>query len=258
MTIDYFLLIAVTIKITVLIYLSLALIRKWNAQDRKFLTDFPFLMAIGFILFAITKFFDIYLYQQYGSIDELLNYSSNEAINYARWRFSLGILSVFPVMLLMLIIWFEDKRRFQFILGISWLVISYISLFSSQNLKDFLLVSQIYSIPPILLSSITYFIIHKQKKIPSINSLLLGLGWLCFIIVQAFRPMFYNDNYDLKWIAELIETGIMILIGIGFFRHAFYSQKAEFIQKKEFEKKNIEEKKNQTYESELLEVELIE
>jgi hypothetical protein len=265
MMIELSLLLAVIVKIGVLISLTYILLRKWIYQDRKYMTDFPFLMAIGFVLFAITKLFDIYLYEQYGSIDELLNFTDDEAVNYARWRFSLGIISVFPVMLLMLIIWFEDRKKIQFIIGFSWLLVSFISLFSSQTLKQFLLVSQIYSIPPLLLSCITYLIIHKQKKIPTINSLLLGIGWSCFIIVQIFRPMFYSDSFDLKWLAELIESVLMILIGVGFTRPAFYSKKMNRIGPNDnLQEPNrtelFEDNKKQIFESDsdILQIELLE
>jgi hypothetical protein len=230
MQIELNLLLATSVKVVVLIIMAGFLFGKWIKQEHHYGTDFPFLMAIGFALFGIVKIVDIIYYDYFGKIANITEFTGEIAVFLARVRFGLGVLSVLPVMVLMLIIWFGGKRKVQALVGIVWGVLSFTSLMLAKTLKDFLQITQIYAFPPILLSCITFFIIHKQQKLPQINSLFIAIGWLSYIFLQIIRPVWYNlgqTTFGLAWVAELIEMVALMGIGLGFFRPASYNDTAE-------------------------------
>ncbi|MHA1744808.1 MAG: hypothetical protein ACTSWW_02345, partial [Promethearchaeota archaeon] len=82
---------------------------------------------------------------------------------------------------------------------------------------------------PILLSIVTFLIIHKNKRLPEINSLILAVGWILFVITQLIRPIWREIPSDsiwgMTWIGELLEMATMIIVGIGFLKPAFYASK---------------------------------
>jgi hypothetical protein len=224
------LILAVGLKCTVLVWMSILLFRKWWQQERRFFSDFPILMGMGFLLFASVKIVDLYLYISLSDIFSQYNESNANYLPWAQFRYFLGILSVLPVTLLMLAIWFGNRKKIQWLLGGIWASISLISIFFATNLDEFLQITAIYAFPPILLIAITFFIIHRQKRLPQINSLVLGLGWSGYIFLQIIRPLWYQlgaGTFGLAWLGELIEMSAMVVIGMGFFIPAFYIKKTE-------------------------------
>jgi hypothetical protein len=225
------LLASTTVKSIVLIGIGTFLIKKWNKQDQKYMTDFPVLMAMLFFIFGIAKIFDIYLYTRFSDTPNLAELNTPNALLIAKVRFLLSpVLCVVPIMVLMLIIWFGEKKKLQVLIGSLWATISIVSVLVAQNYPQLLSTISLVAFPPIIFSIITYGILYRQKKIPEINSKYLAIGWASYLVTQLIRPIWMtlgSGEFGLSWLGELIELMTMVIVGLGYMKSASYNNVSE-------------------------------
>jgi hypothetical protein len=221
------LLISTSVKSLALAVIGYFLYNKWKKQNQTYKTDFPFLMAILFLIFSLAKIFDLYLYIRFNDTPNLAELNTPDALNIAKFRFLFSpVLCLAPMVLLMLIIWFGDKRRLQISIGTAWATISIGAVLFAQNYPQLLSLISIVAFPPIVLSIITFGIINYQKKLPEINSKFLAIGWFGYIITQLIRPIWItlgSGVFGLSWLGELVELVILVVIGLGYMRPSSYS-----------------------------------
>ena len=220
-------------KSLVLFSLSFLMYRKWRRQSKRYFTDFPFLMALTFGFYGLGKLLDTFLYYYFRnevSLGSLATVEVPNAFLLTKVRFVLSpILVVIPFTILMLEIWFVDRKRLQVAIGSIWTVLSFTSVIIFQEYNQLLVSNALISLGPILLSIVTFIIIHKNRRLPEINSLILAIGWFGFVITQLIRPIWREMPSDsiwgMTWIGELLEMAAMVIVGIGFLIPAFYASK---------------------------------
>lgn len=221
------------IKSLVLFSLGFLMYRKWRRQSKRYFTDFPFLMALTFGFYGLGKLLDSFLYYYFRnevSLGSLATVQVPNAFLLTKVRFVLSpILVVIPFTILMLEIWFVDRKRLQVAIGSIWTVLSFASVIIFQEYNQLLISNALISLGPILLSIVTFLIIHKNRRLPEINSLILAIGWFAFVITQLIRPIWREMPSDsiwgMTWIGELLEMAAMVIVGIGFLMPAFYASK---------------------------------
>ncbi len=224
------LLVSTFLKIITLMLLGSYLIRKWNSQTKKYWFDFPFLMSLTFFFYALGKIYDFVLYYIYNDISNLEQfYTTGNTIELiVKFRFILSpIIVIAPFLVLMMIIWFGERRKLQIGIVTSWLVGSILGLLLGKTYSQLLLVNAIVILPINVLSIVSFFIIHHQKKLPEINSLLIAIGWFAFSVGQLIRPLWATigtGNWGYTWLGELVELIPLIVTGLGFVIPAFYSE----------------------------------
>ncbi len=222
------LIISVSIKIAVLFWLGIILLRKWICQERKFLTDFPLLTSLGFFILILGKFLDIYIYLNFDSLGNLEVITTEYALIVTRIRFLISpILVVLPYFILMMVIWFAERKKMQFLMSSIWVILSLISVFLAKTYTQLLLINIFVAFPVILLSIITFAFIHHRRRLPEINSQILAIGWSFYAITQIIRPLWKNIGsypWGLSWLGEIIELLALVLIGIGFATPALYDR----------------------------------
>ncbi|WP_371802016.1 hypothetical protein [Candidatus Lokiarchaeum ossiferum] len=225
----FILLFCTGLKIITLLCISGYLFFNWLHQEKRYYSDFPFLNAITFIIYAIGKGIDMYVYVKYQNVSNLNEiYTQDIYIEILfRIRFIVSpILVVLPYLILMTIIWLNEKPRLRVILSSLWFIVSITLVMVAKTYAHMLLINQIVAFPVIILSIISFAILHYNKRFPQINSLLLSIGWFLFAVSQFLRN-FWQDLgsgvWGLTWIGELIEFGTLIIIGLGFIIPAFYS-----------------------------------
>jgi len=232
------------IKAITLFAVGFFLLRKWLAQNKKYYTDFPFLMSVTFFIYAIGKIYDIVLYSIVDGTADLASQSEFDPIFLliVKIRFLISpIIVVIPLLILMLIIWFSEKKRTQIIISITWITMSILSVFLVNTYSQILIVNSLVAFPIILLSVISFVIIHINRRLPQINSLYLALGWSLYIVSQIIRPLWIGlgaGNWGLTWVGELVELGTLLIIALGYVKPAKYDRKKEIKTKS---KKNINE-----------------
>jgi len=225
-------------KTVVLLTIASYLINKWFKQKKLYITDFPFLNALGFYIFSFGKLLDIYLYYHFIDTPNLATLNDPTALLLGKIRFILSpILVVLPYFILMLVIWLENRKKTQKILGVGWIVLSFVAVLLAKDYTQFLFFNMIIALPVIVLSVISFAIIHHQQKLPQINSLLISVGWGASLLTQIIRPLWISlgsSSWGLTWVGEFVELISMVIIGIGFIRPASYFEKNvnEMIKKK--------------------------
>ena len=150
------------------------------------------------------------------------------------------ILVVLPYFILMLVIWLENRKKIQKTLGIGWIILSLMAVLLAKGYTQFLFFNMIIALPVIVLSIISFAIIHHQHKLSQINSLFITFGWGFYLITQIFRPIWISlgsSSWGLTWVGEFLELISMVIIGIGFIRPASYFEKSinDLLEKKTFE-----------------------
>ena len=233
--------ISAAVKTVVLIFIASYLINKYAKQKQRYFTDFPFLNALGFYIFSLCKLLDIYLYYHFIDTPNLATLDDPTALLLGKIRFILSpILVVLPYFILMLVIWLENKKKIQKVLGIGWIVLSIAAVLLAKGYTQFLFFNMIIALPVIILSIISFSIIHHHHKLPQINSLFITIGWGAYLITQIIRPIWISlgsSSWGLTWVGEFVELISMVIIGIGFIRPASYFEKNmnELLKKKHFE-----------------------
>jgi hypothetical protein len=163
-----------------------------------------------------------------------------------RIRWIMVYFFIAPIVILMLIIWFNDKKKYQIGIFSGWTLLSFGGIFISTNYNHLLITNVVISFVPMVISIITYLIMHLKQKMPYIDNLILSLGWLLVLISQIIRPIWQNigtSAWGATWIAEIIETIPYILIWYGFNHPSRYLKP-----KSETKTLNVEtEIENQTY-----------
>ncbi|QEE17084.1 hypothetical protein DSAG12_02916 [Promethearchaeum syntrophicum] len=225
------LIISTSIKSVVIFSLGTILLRKWIKQNQKYYTDFPFLNSLGFYFYAIGKLFDIYLYIRFRTNDTTGIISDYQALAFAKARFILSpVIVLIPYVILMLVIWFQGKKKLQIGIGFGWALISIIAVLFAHSYPQLLTINAIIAFPPIFLSIITFGIINHQKRLPQINSLILMIGWSSYVVSQLIRSIWVtlgSGTWGLSYVGELLEMVTFVIIGIGFMIPAFYHKSEE-------------------------------
>ena len=225
------LILSTSLKSIVIFSLGTILLRKWMNQKQKYYTDFPFLNSLGFYFYAIGKIFDIYLYIRFRTNDTSGIISDIQVLTFAKARFLLSpVIVLIPYVILMLVIWFQGKKKLQIGIGFGWALISIIAVLIAQSYPQLLIMNAIIAFPPILLSIITFGIINHQKRLPQINSLILMIGWSSYLVSQLIRSIWVtlgSGTWGLSYVGELIEMVTFVIIGIGFMIPAFYHKSEE-------------------------------
>jgi len=185
------------IKTVVLITIASYLINKWFKQKLRYFTDFPFLNALGFYIFGLCKLLDIYLYYHFIDTPNLATLNDPTALLLGKIRFILS-----PILVVLVLL--------------------------AKDYTQFLFFNMIIALPVIVLSVVSFAIIHHQQKLPQINSLLISIGWGTYLITQIVRPIWISlgsSSWGLTWIGEFLELISMVIIGIGFIKPAPYFEK---------------------------------
>jgi hypothetical protein len=216
------------LKAVVLFGLSFYLLNKWHHQEKKYFTDSPFLFFLAVIFYAGTKVYDIILYSIFQDTPNIGESSSSMGLLLSKIRFIFSpVFSLLPYLILMLIIWFEGKKKLQWIIGGTWFITCLLAFTFASNYNQLIQFNAYAAFPPILLAIITFFIINHQRRLPQINSLILGIGWLAFAITQIIHPIWIKlgtGTWGLSWVGELLEMGAFLIIFIGFIKPASYSK----------------------------------
>ena len=222
------LIIANLVKISVLLGLAYKLWQKWNAQDHKYHTDFPFLMMLTLILFSISKVQDLYMYIAFNGQDPSTLYNEETALLQLKIRFMVAPFgALIPLMILLMIIWFGGKKKVQIGVSSVWAILGVAQIIIASTYNSLLQGMSLLIAPVFVMLIITYGITHVQKKLPNINSLVLFVGHVLFLITQIIRPMWSQmgtGTWGLTWIGEFVELVALVILALGYLIPASYSE----------------------------------
>ncbi len=169
------------------------LLKQWYFSERRFYTDLPFLLGISFIV----VFCDIVD----STLGFILNYPPNIISSIIT---STNMILLLGVMLITILdLWFEDKKRkIRLIVIISFTVaLEMLSiLFLTSEFETIISLLNLGLVLPVLfVFGFTFLQCYKQKRLPNINPLWVGIGFLISgvsftlksIIFFLFEPISY-------------------------------------------------------------------
>ena len=220
MTIETNLYLAIISRVAVLGLLSVYLLRRWYASEKRFFSDFPFLIGISMAILAAAKLYDLWIYDYLGTQNiEVMTEQDPVYLIIGKIRYLLIIGNILPLFTIMLLIWFRENTKVRISSVVIFVAfwIFYILLAPNYTyLKNALL----YMLLPLcLLSVITYFFLYKNKRLPEIHSLIIGIAWIAYIFSSLVRPILMemgSPPWGLTWIAEVIDLVIWAVMTIGY------------------------------------------
>jgi hypothetical protein len=204
------------IRAFIVLGFSIMLLIQWLKSEKRSIRDFKFLFALQFFFLCCAKIFDIYLTYTMGSL-QVLSDPSNLPILKVRW--TLMIANIIPVFSMLVFVWFYKNIKKQISFNAIFIVVSLLLIFLApsyvflQGLLVFML------LPIVILSIITFFNLHKHRRLPQFNSLMMAVSQILYLIMQIVRPILVSSTIGHEFnyiITESIEIVIWILMGLCF------------------------------------------
>lgn len=222
LNIDSKLVIAIIVREIVLILLGSYLMLRWLKAEKRFFTDFPFLMAVTTFILFVAKLYDLYLFNYFGDLDLNAYFIDDPNILWlAKARWLLMLANVVPMISLLLSIWLADydKKYLYAIISVyvGFWTIYFIVVPSFDLIRN---VHYILLMPLIFLSILTYFFLYKNKRVPEIHSLILAIAWILYLISSIIRPTILisigDPPWGMSWVGEILDIINWIIMTLGF------------------------------------------
>lgn len=232
MGVEFNLYLAIVSRVVILSIFSVYLLRRWAQSEKRFYTDFPFLISLTMGILAVAKLYDLWIYDYYDTLNlEVLTGTDPYYLLLGKIRFLLIIANTLPLFMIMVNIWFNDKARIKYALIVAftgfWTL--YILLVPNYTYLKNVLVLMI--LPMALLSVVTYIFLYRNKRLPEIHSLIIGIAWIGYIMSSVIRPVLVEIGappWGYTWLAELIDVVIWSVMSLGYIiKPAYYHSKAE-------------------------------
>ncbi|MFX1366785.1 MAG: hypothetical protein ACFFCE_05810 [Promethearchaeota archaeon] len=194
----------IILRIFISLYGTKILWQQWLKQRSFSLFNIPFLFGLFFAIFLVTKTLDLMIYILYRMYLSY-SYPYDTALFISKIRYFLGLFSTIPIFLIGLYLYLYKKNLFKeefdintrikrnatlcTILYSSLLVIMLSLINNIQHISFLILICVCCSFS----FSIWFFIvIHRAKRLPEINSLIISVGLICYLIVQLVNPLIVN------------------------------------------------------------------
>ncbi len=230
MFIDTDLLIVMLIRIAFLFAGGVYLFYKWVKAPRRYFSDFPFLMGISFTALGASKVFDIALYSMFLDVNyaNLAVWDERLVFGYVRWLMMLVVSA--PLLYANLKVWAADHPRLRLFLVGGHTVGFAILILQAQSFAFLNALTSWLILPLALITILTFLFIYKQKRLPNVHGLLVGIGWLGYVFSSYIRPILMrvgNPPWGLVIIAEILDLAMWVVIFLGFVLKPKFSRPKE-------------------------------
>jgi hypothetical protein len=222
---DLWLLITYIARIIVSMASGAVLLTSWARGGKRYLSDFPFLMAIVFFTLAVGKMVDLYIAGTFGrSVESVIFFS------WLRARYLIIAINIAEMLIVIMIIWFKSRTRLQLAIlagyGAAWALL----LVTDQTYDAFTLSNSIMLTPVIIAMIGTFLFIQHQKRLTNkLNAKLIAIGTIVYAISSLLQPTFATiggGEWGLLPLNEVIDLVGWLLIFAGFFIPIRLSQQA--------------------------------
>ncbi len=218
------LMITITVRIIVLFACGGYLFYRWRKAPRRYHFDLPFLMGVSFVALAISKFFDIILYENfYGDAnvqDDI--WPPGLVFASARWLFIL-VVSV-PLLYANLCVWMAERERLRLVFVASYTALFVVLILQANTFAKLSSLLPLMVIPVAAITILTFLFVYARKRLPNVHGLLVGLGWVAYLITNSIRPSLLAIGS--ASIAELLDMISWLIIFSGFVFRPTYARVA--------------------------------
>ena len=177
-------------------------------------------MGVSFTALAVSKIFDLLLYQMfYGEAAEnQYQVGRPEMIfGYARWLFMLVVTT--PLLYANLRVWVSEWERARLaVVGVYATLFAVLIIYAQRFIDLNALVPYIL-LPVAVLTIVTFLFTYAQKRLPNVHGLLVGIGWLAYLVTSSLRPALISngtETINFVTIAEMLDILAWLVLFAGF------------------------------------------
>ena len=204
------------IRAGIVLGFSTMLFIQWIKSEKRSIKDFKFLFGLQFFFLCCAKIFDMYLTYTMGSL-EVLTDPSNLPILKVRWI--LMIANIVPVFSMLVFVWFYKSVKKQISFNSIFIAVSLVLIIFAPSYVFLQGLLVVMLLPIVVLSIITFFNLHKHRRLPQFNSLLMAVSQILYLVMQIVRPVLVSSSIGHEFnyiISESIEIVIWVLMGLCF------------------------------------------
>ncbi len=203
-------------RVAVLLCFTTMLFIQWFKTEKKSIRDFKFLFGLLFFFLACGKLFDIFFCFKMGELEVL---TAPEYLPLLKLRWILIIANTIPLFSLLVFVWFYKSIKKQILFNGIFIVISSLLVIFAPSYVFLQGVFIVMLLPVMILSDITFFNLHRHKRLPQFHSLLMGVSLLLYLIMQILHPVLVATSFaqDINIIiSEGIDLILWTLMGLSF------------------------------------------
>ncbi len=221
LTLDLY--ITITVRIAVLFACGGYLFYRWAKAPRRYYFDLPFLIGLSFTALAISKFFDVYLYENfYGEGPAVQTMEGHPGLVFvsARWLFIL-VVSV-PLLYANLRVWVSERERARLAFVGAYTALFVVLIFQAKTFAALNALLPFMVLPVAAITIVTFLFIYARKRLPNVHGLLVGLGWAAYLVTNSVRPLLLANGS--ASMAELLDMLAWLIIFAGFIIRPSYAR----------------------------------
>jgi hypothetical protein len=220
-------------RILILGIMSFFLYLKWLKQEAIYTSDAYFLFGSFFGILSCGKIYDIF----YNLAHISMSFDADFILLLLKIRFFIIVVNVMPILYIgleVIITFFNmyknkemDKKQFnklrlRIILIFTLVLVLVICLAPTTNFLATIL--PFITLIMFLGIAIMFLFMYKNKRLTQANGLIIGIAFICFIVSNLIRAFLVGINVYYTAFAEVIDTGVNLLIFIGFVTKPKYAK----------------------------------
>jgi len=226
----------ILIRILVSIYASYFLFKIWLSKKTRAYTDLPFTFGIFFFLFIPAKLMDLIVYTTY-SMYGYYGFSYFLLLNTIKLRYFILIINILPLFLSGLYLYlfrlnlekpdFEREKvskRLTILFSLLYFPTFFTITIILNDITSFSYIGAIITLSSLSFVTWVFITAYRGKILQEINSLLISIGFICYLISNVILPILINvvasNSLEGERIAaSILELGTlfsMIIILLGF------------------------------------------
>ncbi len=209
-----------TARIAVLFACGGYLFYKWVKAPRHYTFDLPFLMGVSFTALAVSKIFDVFLYQMFygeGKANQNLVDHPGLVFGYARWLFMLVVMA--PLLYANLRVWVAERERARLAAVGAYVAIFAVWILQTRTFAGLTALVPAILLPVAAITVVTFLFAYARRRLPNVHGLLVGLGWAAYVVTNSIRPVLLgmgSDTFGLVSVAEVLDMLAWLVIFAGF------------------------------------------
>lgn len=229
-------------RISLSIYGSYFLFKIWLSKNTRAYSDLPFILGLFFFIFIPAKLMDLNIvltYRMYASY----GFSYSLFLNIIKIRYFILIINIVPLFLSGIYLFlfrlnlkksdFEREKvskRFTILFSSLYFPTFFLIIVFLNDIYLFSYIGAIITFSTLSFVIWIFFTVYKGKILPEINSLIIGIGFICYMIFNVLLPIYVNVIGQISIEGERIAGSIlefgtlisMIIILLGFKIRARY------------------------------------
>ena len=234
--------IIIVVRILISSYAAYFIVKIWLSKNSRKFTDLPFIFGYFFFLFIPAKLMDLLVFTTYRLYADY-GFSYYLLLNIIKLRYFILTFSILPLFLSGIYLYlfrlnlrkpdFERVRlskKLTVLFSIVYFSVIFTFILILNDISMFSYLGALMTLSSLSFVIWVFFTAHKGKVLSEINSLIIGIGFICYLIANLILPILTGvigpASYEGERIGALIlELGTllsMIIIIIGFKKKAYY------------------------------------